>query len=168
MGKLRSGRNRAGENRRFTMEALLSCARNNISSRGATLYSTTFPCHNCAKHIIAAGIRRVVYVEPYPKSKAAEFHSDAATLGFSGSETTVHFEPFVGVGPRRFFDLFSMHLGSGYQMKRKDRDGLTVAWAPEISKLRIQLLPCSYIDLETLAAAKFNRYRGGQNNEDNR
>jgi hypothetical protein len=39
------------------------------STLGATLFSTTFPCHNCAKHIIASGIRRVVlhraiYEEP--------------------------------------------------------------------------------------------------------
>src|SRR5439155_301649 len=47
------------------MEALLSCARNGISPRDGTLYSTTFPCHNCAKHIAAAGIARVVFVEPY-------------------------------------------------------------------------------------------------------
>lgn len=59
------------------MEALLFCARNTLSVRGATLYTTTFPCHNCAKHIIAAGIRKVVYVEPYPKSKAFEFHDDS-------------------------------------------------------------------------------------------
>jgi hypothetical protein len=26
--------------------------------------SATDPCHNCAKHIVGAGIRRVVYVEP--------------------------------------------------------------------------------------------------------
>ncbi|MGA2402418.1 MAG: anti-phage dCTP deaminase [Syntrophobacteraceae bacterium] len=141
------------------MEALLSCARKSISSKGATLYCTTFPCHNCAKHIIAAGIERVVYVEPYPKSKAAEFHSDSITLGFSESSDTVHFEPFVGVGPRRFFDLFSMYFGSGYPMKRKDEEGHTLRWRPENSKLRIQLLPCSYIDLEMLAAAMFNQYR---------
>lgn len=145
------------------MEALLSCARKNISSQGATLYCTTFPCHNCAKHLIAAGIERVVYVEPYPKSKAAEFHSNSITLGFSESEGTVHFEPFVGVGPRRFFDLFSMNVGSGYPMKRKDNEGHALNWVPEHSKLRIQLLPCSYIDLETLAAAMFDQYRKGDN-----
>ena len=55
------------------MEALLSCARSGVSPVGGTLYSTTFPCHNCAKHIVAAGLRRVVYVEPYPKSRAVEF-----------------------------------------------------------------------------------------------
>lgn len=147
------------------MEALLSCARRNIGSKNATVYCTTFPCHNCAKHIIAAGIERVVYVEPYPKSKATEFHSDSITLGFSESKDTVHFEPFVGVGPRRFFDLFSMYLGSGYPMKRKDEEGHTLNWRPEISKLRIQLLPCSYIDLETLAAAMFDQYRRENNRE---
>ncbi len=39
------------------MEALLSCARSGTSPRGGTLYSTTFPCHNCAKHIVAAGVK---------------------------------------------------------------------------------------------------------------
>jgi len=36
------------------------------SLAGATLYSTTFPCLLCAKSIINAGIKRVVYHEPYP------------------------------------------------------------------------------------------------------
>jgi deoxycytidylate deaminase len=47
------------------MDALLSCGRAGIDTIGATLFSTTFPCHNCAKHIVAAGVRRVVYIEPY-------------------------------------------------------------------------------------------------------
>lgn len=40
------------------MEAILACARNNISSTDAVMYATTFPCHNCAKHIVAAGIKK--------------------------------------------------------------------------------------------------------------
>lgn len=141
------------------MEALLSCARSQVTARGATLYCTTFPCHNCAKHIIAAGIERVVYVEPYPKSKAAELHSDSISLGFRETEETVHFEPFVGVGPRRFFDLFSMRLGSGYPLKRKGPDGQIVEWTQEGSRLRIQMLPCSYLELELLASSMFNTFR---------
>ena len=144
------------------MEALLSCARNHVSSKDATLYCTTFPCHNCAKHIIAAGIRRVVFVEPYPKSKAIEFHDDSLKLGFSEEgpgEKLVCFEPFVGVGPRRFFDLFSMRLGSGYPLQRKDDRGCAAKWRPEASKLRIQMIPCSYIELETVAASMFNEFR---------
>jgi deoxycytidylate deaminase len=141
------------------MEALLSLARNNVSSRGATLYCTTFPCHNCAKHIVAAGITQVVYIEPYPKSKAAEFHSDSVRLGFAADASTVLFEPFVGVGPRRFFDLFSMRLGSGYPLKRKDDAGQVVSWKQEGSRLRIQMLPCSYVELELIASSLFNKGR---------
>ncbi len=144
------------------MEALLSMARSNVSSLGATLYATTFPCHNCAKHIVAAGIKRVVFIEPYPKSKAAQLHSDSISLGFSGDDSTVHFEPFVGVGPRRFFDLFSMRHGSGYPLTRKVAEGQAVQWKPEASKLRIQMLPCSYVDLEILASSMFNRFRQGK------
>lgn len=50
------------------MEAILGLARHQgVSSNGCTLYTTTYPCHNCARHIIAAGIKRVVYIEPYEK-----------------------------------------------------------------------------------------------------
>lgn len=146
------------------MEALLSLARNNVSAVNATLYGTTFPCHNCAKHIVAAGIKRVVYIEPYPKSKAAELHSDSISLGFSDDKETVHFEPFVGVGPRRFFDLFSMKLGSGYPLKRKDGAGRVVEWKPETSRARIQMVPCSYLELELMASSIFNEFRKGKGN----
>lgn len=105
------------------------------------------------------GIKRVVYIEPYPKSKAAEFHSDSISLGFSDDDDTVHFEPFVGVGPRRFFDLFSMRLGSGYPLQRKDGEGQVVNWQPEDSRLRIQMLPCSYVELELIASSMFNEVR---------
>jgi len=145
------------------MEALMSCARNNVSTRGAWLFCTTFPCHNCAKHIIAAGVSRVVYIEPYQKSKAVEFHSDAISVGFNPAKDTVHFEPFVGVGPRRFFDLFSMSLGAGYPIERKDSDGLIKEWnLDSLSKLRVQMLPGSYIELEAEAASQFEQQRKNQ------
>ena len=41
----------------------IACSNNN--SRGATLYVTASPCIECAKLIIQAGIRRVVYSEKY-------------------------------------------------------------------------------------------------------
>ena len=40
-------------------------ARSNNSSEGATLYVTASPCIECAKLIIQAGIKRVVYSEKY-------------------------------------------------------------------------------------------------------
>jgi deoxycytidylate deaminase len=145
------------------MEALLACSRRGVSIKGATLYCTTFPCHNCAKHIIAAGIHRVVYIEPYEKSKAEELHSDAMKVGFSETpieqEGLVRFEPFVGVGPRRFLDLFSMGLGSGYRLKREDERSNRVTWTPEDSSLRIQMLPLSYLETEVEASILFNKQR---------
>ena len=48
------------------MDALLACARISVSPVDATLFTTTFPCHNCTRHVIGAGIKRVVYIEPYP------------------------------------------------------------------------------------------------------
>ncbi len=33
-----------------------------VSLRGATLYTTLFPCNECAKAIVQAGIREVVYL----------------------------------------------------------------------------------------------------------
>lgn len=140
------------------MEAILACARNGISSRGATLYGTTFPCHNCAKHIIAAGIHRVVYIEPYEKSKAEKLHNDAMAVGFKKRKNLVQFEPFVGLGPRRFLDLFSMRLGSGYFLERKDENDKVFDWRLNKARARVQMLPKSYLDLEFVASDNFNEF----------
>ena len=45
--------------------ALTKIARSNNSSEGATLYVTASPCIECAKLIIQAGIKRVVFAEKY-------------------------------------------------------------------------------------------------------
>ena len=139
------------------MEALLSCSRNGISPRGGTLLTTTFPCHNCTKHLVAAGILRVVFIEPYPKSLAKDLHDDAIqVIGESEGAATstgeeqrhVRFEQFSGVGPRRFFDLFSMSLSSGPVLIRK-HEGVRSDWHPRV---RVPMLPTSYIEREKAAA----------------
>lgn len=45
--------------------AITKIARSGNSSEGATMYVTASPCIECAKLIIQAGIRRVVYSEKY-------------------------------------------------------------------------------------------------------
>lgn len=143
------------------MNALLACSRVGISTQGTTMYSTTFPCHNCAKHIVAAGVVRVVYVEPYPKSKALELHADAIHLHTNVEEETntekVVFQPFTGVGVRRFLDLFSMTLGAGRKLVRKHDDGRTVDWHKNKAELRVPLFPKSYLELELEAAKSFEK-----------
>lgn len=141
------------------MEAILSCSREGVSTSNATLYCTTFPCHNCAKHIIASGVTRVVYVEPYPKSMALELHSDAIELkklDVDDISDKVVFESFIGVGPRRFLDLFSMGLGMGTKIKRKDKNGSAVEWSKEKFNIRTPLLKKSYLEFEEEAEYIWN------------
>lgn len=141
------------------MEAILACGRNGIPTKDTILYCTTFPCHNCAKHIVASGVKRVIYVEPYPKSKALELHNDSIMLVSelddnkdNKEQDKVLFEPFIGVGPRRFLDLFSMSLGLGTKLIRKDKNngGTTFEWSPSsnYAKIRTPLSPKSYLEIE--------------------
>uniref|UniRef100_A0A7C4CCH8 dCMP deaminase family protein n=1 Tax=Fervidobacterium thailandense TaxID=1008305 RepID=A0A7C4CCH8_9BACT len=46
--------------------ALMQAAKFGISTEGATMYVTHKPCSVCARLIINAGIKRVVYIEGYP------------------------------------------------------------------------------------------------------
>ncbi|OCQ05913.1 cytidine deaminase [Vibrio parahaemolyticus] len=146
------------------MDALLSCSRSGIPTTGSTLYCTTFPCHNCAKHIIASGINRVVYVEPYPKSRALDFHSESIQLKselektLDGTSELVSFEPFIGVGPRRFLDLFSMSLGGGSKLRRKDKNGNTLEWDKSSAPIRTPLIEKSYLDIERAAVEIWDEY----------
>jgi cytidine deaminase len=77
MGLLEFGRPLHAE-----MDALLTAGRNGVSVRSSELFTTTFPCHECAKLILGAGITRVVYIEPYPKSQVAHMykHEIATTV----------------------------------------------------------------------------------------
>lgn len=150
------------------MDALLTCSRSNVSTQGASLFVTTFPCHNCAKHIIAAGIEKVIFVEPYPKSKALELHDDSITQKWENPEldykNKLVFEPFVGVGARSFVNLFSMSLGVGRKLKRKDHTGNSINWEAKEATLRMSLNLLSYRDLELEITKKLNTIQS-ENNE---
>lgn len=53
-----------------------------INVEGATLYSTLYPCNDCAKGIIQRGIRCVVTNIP-DQSKAERFNFDASEIMFN-------------------------------------------------------------------------------------
>ncbi|MDO5664673.1 MAG: dCMP deaminase family protein [Bacteroidia bacterium] len=57
--------------------AITKVARSNNSSEGATLYVTSSPCIECAKLIIQAGIKRVVYADSYRLSDGVELLNKA-------------------------------------------------------------------------------------------
>lgn len=97
------------------MDAIVRVARRGGPSiSGAFLFTTTYPCHNCARHIVASGIRAVYFIEPYEKSLASALHHDSIEhepsidLDWDSSLVSerVAFLHFEGVSPNRFGDLF--------------------------------------------------------------
>lgn len=82
--------------------------------RGGKVFVTTYPCHSCARHIVAAGISEVYYIEPYRKSLARKLHGD--TIAEEGNTPgRVKIVPYEGVGPAKYVELFEI-AGAG----RKD------------------------------------------------
>lgn len=131
------------------MDAILGCARRGESTKGAVMFCTTYPCHNCAKHIVASGIDKVIYIEPYPKSKALEMHSDSITIDKSLPRNHVLFRPFIGVGPRQYINLFSMSLSDGSELKRKIKGSSEkINWQKKDAVPRVKLFDKSYMDIE--------------------
>jgi cytidine deaminase len=125
------------------MSAITEAARRGNSVKNATLYCTTFPCHMCARHVISSGIRRVVYVEPYPKSMAKDLYVGLLDVDHDplADRDAVQFRPFVGVSPRRYIDFFEMPV-------RKDKRGIATQWAPLNASPRVRQFP-TYLETET-------------------
>jgi deoxycytidylate deaminase len=133
------------------MSALSDAARKGVSVENATLYCTTFPCHICAKLIVAAGIAKVIYLEPYPKSYASELHGDAISVDSDAPGAKVAFNAFLGISPYRYRDLFE-------KRKRKDAAGVSQRWNEGEARPLINSLYPSYFRAEayvvsTLGAA---------------
>jgi deoxycytidylate deaminase/dephospho-CoA kinase len=95
------------------MDAILTAAREGVSTVGTKMFVTTYPCHYCARHIVTAGVEEVQYIEPYPKSRAIELHKDAIQTIAAGWKSPnkhrgskVLFRPFTGVAPRLYSRAF--------------------------------------------------------------
>jgi deoxycytidylate deaminase len=126
------------------MAAITDAAKRGVAIAGATIFSTTFPCHLCARHIVAAGMKRVVYIEPYTKSKAHDLYRDSIVVN-PPSETAgkVMFQPFVGISPNRFLYFFQPNA------ERKNRRGKALVWdKQQIKKSRLKRYVASYIYME--------------------
>jgi deoxycytidylate deaminase len=101
------------------MSAIIDAAVRGVSLKGCQLYTTTFPCHECTRHVIATGLTRLVYIEPYPKSLAARLHDDAVAIDPDGTaDGKVLFTPFVGIAPGRYIELFT----PGREARKKGRE----------------------------------------------
>jgi len=56
--------------------AIIQAAFHGVSIRGAVLYCTNLPCIICAKMLINAGVRRVVYLDGYADSLTGEMFAE--------------------------------------------------------------------------------------------
>ncbi len=70
------------------------------------LFCTTYPCHNCARHIVAAGIKEVYYIEPYVKSLCLTLHGDSMTEA-EDSKDKVKILIFDGISPKKYLTFFT-------------------------------------------------------------
>lgn len=143
------------------MDALFSAARQGVSTRGSRLFVTTYPCHNCARHIVVAGVDEVQFVEPYLKSRALPLHGDSITTKragwiapsvftemdpkeINGRVPQVLFRPFTGVAPRLYRRAFykdrelkDEHTGDLLKMF-PEPDGTGVSQALQVSYAQVE------------------------------
>lgn len=101
---------------------------------GGKLYCTTYPCHSCARHIVASGITEVYFIEPYRKSLATKLHGDSITES-EVENSKVKLLPFDGVAPTRYLELFRMgpdsrKNSSGKKMKRDPKTAQPIYEVP--------------------------------------
>lgn len=135
------------------MDAITTIARSGGTTvTGGTLYSTTYPCHNCARHIISAGISRVLYLEPYEKSLAMDLHKDAIADDTEDEQESpkVRFLHFEGIAPRQYQYLF-LSLD-----ERKEGGKAVLIEHGSKRKSLVQYLD-SYLDLETKVVARLEK-----------
>lgn len=126
--------------------AICDAAKRGVPIQNCTLYCTTYPCHLCAKYIIASGIKRVVYIEPYVKSLSEKlFHGLMRDKATTKDNNIVKFVSFRGVAPKRFRYIFRK-----YKEDRKV-DGKVVDWKIDTKAIHLShSTPLSYYWIETL------------------
>lgn len=94
--------------------AIINAARAGVKTQSATMFTTTFPCHECAKMIVGAGIEEVHYIEPYPKSLVDNLFRDVIETSplfkkvapTNSDGTKIPFYQFLGIAPRRYTRYF--------------------------------------------------------------
>ena len=60
--------------------AILKCAKNGVSCKDGTIYTTHSPCRECSKLILQSGITRIVYGSNYRDTDGVDFLSDSGLL----------------------------------------------------------------------------------------
>lgn len=132
------------------MHAILSAGQlDGTKLRHGKLFVTTYPCHSCARHIIAAGISEVYYIEPYRKSLAMKLHKDSLTERETETSDKVKILMYEGVAPARYLGVFRVPSDSRKkngkmiivdQATAKPRFSKTLEAVPVLESMKVRLL----------------------------
>jgi deoxycytidylate deaminase len=139
------------------MDAIISLSRlGGGSTQDAILFTSTFPCHNCARHIVASGIKTVYYLEPYEKSLAKDLHWDSIGVDSEPQinetgRTKITFLHFEGVAPRQYLNIFNV------DRERKNDDGTAIIGVINNSNKKIP----EYLDDYRIYEAKVTEHYEG-------
>jgi deoxycytidylate deaminase len=148
------------------MAAITDAAARGIATAGQVLYCTTYPCQNCAKHLISSGIKVLVQIEPYPKSLVREMYANEIEhvamqpLGsreyhdqLEAHSGKLLFCTYLGVAPRSYVRIFSMP-------PRKDADGQALNWDSKTARPRLSTAidVSTYSDLEQFEGLKISKF----------
>jgi deoxycytidylate deaminase len=78
------------------MWAILDAAKRGVSLQDTEMYGTTYPCHLCWKHVFTSGIKKMYYIDTYPKSRAESMYAPTHRM----------LEKYIGVAPRKYLRFF--------------------------------------------------------------
>ncbi len=136
------------------MNAITDAAREGHAIRRCTLFTNTFPCHNCAKHIVASGIENVYYIHPYPKSYAKELFCDSIEIDPPKNDdckkNKVGFKQFIGIMGPFYKRVFT-------KARWKTNAGIIPKFSKENSSyIRSTSIP-SYSNIEELILSMFEK-----------
>lgn len=81
-----------------------------VGVRGGKIFTTTFPCELCAKKIYQAGIKEIVYTEPYPESISKEVFLKDGT-------GNIELTQFEGVKSHSYFRLYKSNMDKKEQQE---------------------------------------------------
>ena len=92
--------------------------------------------------MVTAGVKEVVYIEPYVKSLALELHSDSLTdrkedsIGSNEKQCKMLIKAFTGVGPR----MFDLHFKKTQELKNADGTYIEPSGDKPVEAVRIKTL----------------------------
>jgi deoxycytidylate deaminase len=121
--------------------AIINAARCGVATQGSVLFTTTFPCHECTKMIIGAGVVEVNYIEPYPKSLANRLFRDlidtepTARADPGLVNRRVPFRAFQGIAPRRYDTAFvagQRRVGDSAAVVNRNASPRTGGWLKSV------------------------------------